>query len=436
MRGGSRAPAARNSGGWVDGVLNVKRSMSFGKAEQTLAASTIGLTFGYSTIGATCFGVFVLPLSDAFGWGRGDISVASTIMSYTVAALTPFAGVLADRYGARRVLLPSMVAFGLGLAAVTLISGDIRQLYVAYFLLALAGLGITPVIYSRAIVQWFDKHRGFALGVGLTGVGIGTATIPLIVQAAVGRFGWQGGYLSMSLLVLAFVFPLCWLWIHSPAYVRAGTEIRPAEGHTLREATRTRTYWQLLVGFALLTVFPLATLSHLIPLLQDRGSSPETAALAASALGAALIVGRLVTGALLDRFFAPYVVIACMGAAALGLGMLAAGGGEGWAFAAVALIGLGVGAEVDFMAYLVSRYHGRRAYARIVGTVYAAMGLGQGVGPVLMGYGYQTYGNYQLALMIVCGLTVLGTIPLATLGRYPRFAEPPAPDDPLEVSPL
>lgn len=400
--------------------------VKFGRAEKTLAASTIGSTFGYSTIGATSFGAFVLPLSAAFQWGRGDISVAFTIMSYTVALLSPFAGMAADRYGVRRVLLPSIAAFGLALAGASLLTGGIRNLYALYLIMALAALGTTPVIYSRAIVQWFDRNRGLALGISLMGVGIGTAIIPLIVQASVGRWGWQGGYLTLSAIVLGLTLPVCWAWIYSARPSSTDASARPEPGDTLRSAARKATYWKLLVGFCLLTVFPVGILAHLIPMLQDRGASPGMAALAASTLGIAIIVGRVVTGWLLDRFFAPRVVIVCMGAAAFGLGMLALGASGGWAFVAAALVGFGVGADTDFMAYLVSRYHGTRAYARIVGTVYLAMGLGQGIGPLLMGYSYQMYGGYTLGLAAMCATTLLGIVPLATLGPYPVFADPAA----------
>ena len=393
------------------------------KPKKTLIASTIGSTFGYSTIGATSFGVFVLPLSGAFGWGRGDISVAFTIMSYTVALLSPFAGMLADRYGVRRVLLPSILAFGLSLAFAALLSGGIAHLYGLYFIMALAALGTTPVIYSRAVVQWFDDNRGLALGVALTGVGVGTALIPIIVQAAVGRWGWQGGYLSLSLIVLGLTLPVCWAWIYSARPIDPDAPPTLDLGDTLREAVGTRAYWQLVAGFALLTVFPVGVLAHLIPMLQDRGVSPGTAALAASTLGGAIIFGRVGTGWLLDRFFAPRVVIACMGAAAMGLGILATGASGAWAFFAVILVGFGVGADTDFMAYMVSRYHGKRAYGRIVGTVYLAMGLGQGIGPLLMGYSQQVYGGYTLGLIALCATTLLGIVPLALLGPYPVFAK-------------
>lgn len=404
-------------------------NLRFGKAEKTLAASTIGSTFGYSTIGATSFGVFVLPLSAAFQWGRGDISVAFTIMSYTVALLSPFAGMLADRYGVRRVLLPSILAFGLSLALATTLTGEIVHLYGLYFVMALAALGTTPVIYTRAIVQWFDANRGLALGVSLMGVGIGTAVIPLIVQHSVGVWGWRGGYLVLAAIVLGLTFPVCWAWIHARHSANVSNQVPVEPGDTLREAAKTPKYWKLLVGFCLLTVFPVGILSHLIPMLQDRGVSAGIAALAASTLGVAIIVGRVVTGYLLDRFFAPRVVIVCMGAAAAGLAMLALGITGFWAFFAVALVGFGVGADTDFMAYLVSRYHGTRAYARIVGTVYLAMGLGQGVGPLLMGYSYQVYGGYTLGLIAMCATTVLGILPLATLGPYPQFAQPRVRDE-------
>src|SRR5712692_5931037 len=101
---------------------------------------------------------------------------------------------------------------------------------------------------------------------------------------------------------------------------------------------------------------------HLVPLLTDRGVSPGIAALAISVAATGSFVGRLGCGYLLDRVFAPYVAVGFFGGAALGIGLLWSSVGSALAFVAAVLLGLLVGAELDLMAYMVSRYFGLRAF--------------------------------------------------------------------------
>src|SRR5687768_9533942 len=115
-----------------------------------LAAATIGMMLGYSNIGVLSFGLFIVPLSGEFGWGRGDVSLAYTAMTYTMVLLAPAAGMLVDRVGVRRVLLPSIVAFALAIAGLSLVTASLLHLYVAYVLVAVLGAGTAPTTYTRA----------------------------------------------------------------------------------------------------------------------------------------------------------------------------------------------------------------------------------------------------------------------------------------------
>jgi MFS family permease len=390
---------------------------------QVAFASTVGLSLGFSVVGLTTFGMFVIPLSEAFGWGRGDISVAYAVMCYIVAALAPLAGLLIDRFGVRRVVLPSIVAFALTFGSLALLQGSLAHYYAVYVLLALTGIGTAPTSYTRVVVLWFDERRGLALGVALAGVGIGTALLPLYVQYWMGKHGWQAGYLSIAALLLVFSLPVVWRWLwEPPALQSAGNQAPELPGNPLKVAITGRVFWQLAAGFVLLGIFTAAVLTHLVPMLRDRGLSAEAAAQALSVLGVALIFGRLLTGWLLDRYFAPHVVLACLVTALAGVALLISGAQGMLALTAVALMGFGIGAELDFMSYLISRYQGLRAYGRLYGIVYGAFILGAGLGPLLMGYGQQRHGNYDAALLQVAAIVAL-TLPLfGTLGRYPVFA--------------
>lgn len=177
------------------------------------------------------------------------------------------------------------------------------------------------------------------------------------------------------------------------------------------------------IGFPLLGLFTSGIMAHLIPLLRDRNVSPEMAALGASLLGFSLVVGRIVCGLLMDRFPARRVVVGFVLGPVVGLAMLAAGASGQIAFLSVLLIGLAIGAELDFMSYLVSRYLGLLAYGRTYGFMYSAFAAGAGFGPLLMGYTQQETGTYDLALWVLCAATVLAIVPFSLLGPYPDKRE-------------
>lgn len=185
--------------------------------KRVLVACALGLAFGYSAIGLVSFGVFVGPLSEEFGWGRGDMSLGLTLMSIVIVILSPVAGGLIDRFGVRRVLLPSIAGFGLALTLLSQLNGSLYQYYGLYILLAVAGVCTTPASYSRVIVAWFDRHRGLALGGTLAGIGAGTALIPLLVANINTSLGWRYSFISIAAIVLLVSLPVVWMWIAEPA---------------------------------------------------------------------------------------------------------------------------------------------------------------------------------------------------------------------------
>jgi len=422
-----------DGGGFMSQLQVLSRPLSttaatrfeWGGGGKALAACTVGLALGYSVVGMATFSVFVAPLQRAFGWGRGDISIAYSIMCYVMACVSPFAGIAFDRWGVRRVLLPAIVALGVVFASLSLLSGSLAWYYAVYALIAIVGAGTAPHGYMRTLALWFERNRGLAFGIALSGVGIGTAVIPVPVQFMNDRYGWRAGYLVVAALVLLVSLPVIWRMLREPAAVTRSADpslaAASATGLMPAEAMRTRAFWQMIVAFPLLGIFTSGLLAHLVPLLRDHGMASELAASGLSMLGIALIFGRVLTGWLLDRLFAPRLVAGCIGLALVGVAILWAGATGITAFVAIALLGLAIGAELDFMSYLISRYQGLRAYARIYGLMYGAFIVGSGLGPLLMGFGHQALGSYDAALvgmMVVLAIT----LPLfLTLKRYPKF---------------
>ncbi len=400
---------------------------------RVLGAATVGLALGYSNIGAASFGLFILPLSETFGWGRGDISVALLLMNATLVVAAPLAGVLIDRVGVRRVLIPSIVMFAFAFAALSLLQGNILVFYITYILVTALGIGTAPASYMRAIIAWFDRRRGLAIGISMAGIGIGATLLPPLVQYLVTNHGWRSGYLVLAGLGLFVALPVVAIWLKEKpedmgqladggATNNEKVEEQSWPGYEFKQCLHQRSFWLMIVGFPLLGMFTSGLMAHLVPLLQDRDVSPALAALGASLLGISLIVGRIFCGLLLDRYPARYVVIGFLLGPVIGLAGLASGASHGYAFASVILIGLAIGAELDFMTYLVSRYLGFMSFGRTYGIMYSAFAVGAGFGPILMGYGQQNTGSYTFALWVLCGATALAIIPFSCLGAYPQVA--------------
>jgi predicted MFS family arabinose efflux permease len=156
------------------------------------------------------------------------------------------------------------------------------------------------------------------------------------------------------------------------------------------------------------------TITHIVATMTDRGYTPAVATSVLSTAGAALIVGRLISGYCLDRFHGPYVATVFYLMAGSGIALIASGaGGLPMAFAGTVLCGMGLGAEGDLLGYFVSRYFGLKSFGTIYGFMIGIFSLGNGVGPFLMGLSYDKLGSYltaalgfEVLLLVCCGLVL------------------------------
>lgn len=201
----------------------------------------------------------------------------------------------------------------------------------------------------------------------------------------------------------------------------------PAEGMQVREAVRTQTFWTILACFFLQSAALNGCVAHLAPMLTDGGLTTANAALAASILGGSTMAGRLTTGWMLDRFFAPRVAAAFFGMATVGVLVLLLPTTQAAALGASALIGFSMGAEADAMPYLVSRYFGLRSFTELFGYTFSAYAVAGALGPGLMGLGFDHFGDYR---MTIVGLALTITAGTLLMFRLPRFDETAA--QPLE----
>jgi predicted MFS family arabinose efflux permease len=197
-------------------------------------------------------------------------------------------------------------------------------------------------------------------------------------------------------------------------------ESQAASGMTAREAlTGSWTFWYIFVAVFFVAVSVNGTIAHIVPILTDRGVSTRLATSVLSASGIALIAGRFLTGYLLDRFFAPYVAACSFLVPLMGIVLIRSGTSGFVPLLGSVCLGLGLGAEVDLMAFFIGRYFGLRSFGEIYGYLMAVFLLGTGLGPWIMGVCFDITHSYNLALAGFAFALATAAALVARLGPYP-----------------
>ena len=387
-------------------------------------AAFFGLALSYAMFTVFAFGTLVKPLQAEFGWSRAEMSFALTVTNITVVFGAPVLGYLVDRGGVRKVLLPSVILMGLAVASMSLLQGNIWHFYGIFFAITVLGLGTLPLSYSRVVIGWFEQRRGLALGIALAGFGVGAALVPEISRTMIDLYGWRSAYYLFAAAIFLISLPLTLFVLkEAPTAVLSTPDSNAVSvlGMSAGQAAKTGSYWLVLLSFFLVGIGITSVLSHLVPMLMDRGMSLTAAARCMSTLAVALIFGRIFAGFLMDHFFAPYVTAGFIifGLAA-GVILLALGAVGPWAFLAAALVGLATGSEISEIAYIIGRYFGQLSFGQIYGIMFAGFQLGSAISAPMMGYYHDTVGDYVGALWLVAGLVTLSAILIALLPPYPK----------------
>ncbi len=371
------------------------------------------------------FGVFLKPMAAEFGWSREAVSAAFGFAALAVAACSPVLGYLLDRYPPRRVILPCLAIFGCAWASLGLLTNHLWHLYAVFILLGIVGNGTAHLAYVRAISTWFHVRRGTAFSVILTGGAVGAMILPGVAQLLIGEAGWRSGFFVLGVFVLAAGLPLGAL-----VRLRTGSARDRAvatTGASAAEGLRSRAFWIIVAVLFCCSIGQNGAIAHLSAMLTDRGVAPESAALAMSAMGLRALAGRLVTGALMDRFFAPRVAFALLSLAAFGTWLLSSAASAWMGIASALCIGIGMGGEADLTPFLLSKYFGLRSFSVLYGFTWTAYAIAGAIGPVIMGKAFDATGSYS-ALLIQLALLTLGAAGLTLL--LPRYEAQAVSDEP------
>lgn len=398
-----------------------------------LLASALGLACGIATLGLPySIGIVVKPLQAEFGWTLAEIMAVQPIVTLAVIAAAVVVGWLADRHGVRRLIVVSQAAFGLGLAAIGAFTHSLASFYAIYFVVGLLSGGTLAITFTKLVAARFERQRGLALGIALSGTGLCSIVFQPYMASVVQAWGWRAGYFAIALLPLLLALPASLRWARdapahdAPAAAPGSAPVQPST--PFAAVLRDWRYWAMCVAFFTFSGAITAVLNNFPPILMERGYDAVAAASIAGTFGIAVIAGRLTIGALVDRWWAPLVGLWFFAPSAAGLWVLASGAhGTLVTVMLVGLAGLAAGAEVDLMAYLASRYFGLRDFGKVYGSLYVGFALGPGVLVPAFAAARDAAGSYGPGLRTVAVAILAAGLLLLALGPYPDSRRAAAP---------
>lgn len=394
-------------------------------------AACIGMSFhSVTTYG---FGLFIEPLTVEFGWSRAQVSSGLSLAALLSVPLAPLLGAMVDRWGSRRLALPGIVMTGLCLSFFSLANGSVTQwlgLWVAYTFLS---VGVNSTVWAAAISGVFTAGRGLALGVTLSGAALAQVFAPPLTQWLIESFGWRMAFIGLGLGWGSPALLLCLFFLYD-AHDRGRRQVDPGAadvppvvrltlpGLSIGQACRNLALLRIGAATLIMMVLTIGVIVHQVPLLTEIGVSRQTAAYLAGLTGMAGLIGKLVTGYLMDRMHAGWVSSLTVGVAAIAfLLLLDPSRNLPLVVLAMVILGYSSGSKFQICAYQTSRYAGMRHFGKIFGVMSCLVALGAGLGPFLAGVIYDLFGSYRALVMIGVPASLLSGLLLFRLGAYPDW---------------
>jgi len=357
------------------------------------------------------FGVFFTPMLDDFGWDRALLSGVMTLHGIMYGSLSLVAGRLTDRIGPRIALVISGITFGLGTMLMSQVS-TIWQLYLFGGVLRGIGMGFCVVPLTSIIARWFVRRRNLMMGIALSGMGIGTLIMPLLINSLIAAHGWRETTFIMGLVALVVIVSAAQFLRRDPAQkgllpdgageVGASSLDSAGEGYSFAEAIRTGQFRMVAIAYISTGFAIAAAMVHIVPHAIELGISAASAAGIMAIIGGSGMVSRLIAGSLADRVGSRQVLVTSIALSASSI-LLLLFANELWMFYLfAALFGFGQGGMSVTMSPIVAELFGLKQHGAIQGFLVFIMTFATAVSPILAGRLFDISGSYHLA-WIVCG---------------------------------
>ena len=391
-----------------------------------LLAATIGTMCGIFTLTNYSQGFFVGPVITEFGWSASQFFLSYTVLMCFGLLTGPLIGAIAQRSGLLVVGVVGLIGHSFGYVILSFNNGSLMMWYLTWALLAFLGAGSLPIVWTGVLNGWFSKHRGKAIGITMAGTGLGAFLLPPIVEFLISNYGWRTAYRGIGIGALLVSLPIVISMFReaagaATAHGAQATAQQPSSwGMTRGQAMHTPQFWILGVVLFVTVIVLAGLLSNFERIMSEKGFERSSIATIAAVMGLTVIVGRILAGVLVDRFWAPGVAACFFVLPTAGLLILlnvdmtlATGALVG------ILIGLAAGAELDLLAFLTSKYFGPANYPAIFGVIIAFFTVGAGLAPPLFGAVAQAFDGYTVMLTASVGLLLVSIALFLALGKYP-----------------
>ena len=418
--------------GWV--ILAAASVPSFG-ARPVMAVATLS--------------VFVVPMTDQFGWSRGQFSGAVSLGALFGLIVSPFAGRLVDRYGSGMMVSASSAMVGLCAIGLSMIS-PVWSFYALYVPGRAVFSSPLELGTSTAVSNWFIHRRPMALAYMGIVQGIGLTIFPIITQVLIDGWGWRTAWLALGIFTISTgIIPVLLLMARRPedmglepdpepsipAVTDGETPRGPQTGparhtesdYTVRQALATRAFWVLSLFSVFGFVVQAGVSLHQVPHYISQGVPTYLAALTASVFAFGQVPGGLFWSVLARRV--PLRILLSATAAIMTVGAIGTGmtGSLSSGIPMAFLLGFGVGGLHLILRLTWADYYGRLHLGAIRGLTLPAQIGGQALGPIIAGFMFDATGGYQTPF------TVFGII-LAFGAVMVLAATPPGPPPQSSIS--
>jgi MFS family permease len=375
-----------------------------------VVASAFAVTFvGFGS--AYTFSAFVGSLETDFAASRGSVSLVFSLAGFLYFGLGMVSGPLADRFGSRRLAVIGMILTGLGLAIAST-AHSLAEVYAAYGLGVGLGVGCSYVPVVGAVQRWFVRRRGFASGLAVSGIGVGTLVMPPLAAFLIDALGWRNAYLVLGALAALLGAGTALMIENDPRdrglgpdgdAVQPGARSVQAAGAAVGEAIGSRRFVGLYAACLACSFGLFVPFVHLVPYARDHGVPPASAVLLLGVIGVGSTAGRFVLGGLADRMGRRLALLATFLGMALAL-LVWALSTTLWPLAAFAFsYGVFYGGFVALLPSLVMDYFGGRNVSGIIGILYTSVAFGTLIGPSAAGFAFDISHSYTLPILVGAG---------------------------------
>jgi MFS family permease len=325
-----------------------------------------------------------------------------------------------------------MVLTGLGLMAASA-ARSLTEVYVAYGLGVGLGVGCAYVPAIGAVQRWFVRRRGFASGLAVSGIGVGTLVMPPLASFLIESLGWRGAYLVLGALAAAVGGGLALLIENDPRNRGLGPDGDPpqsgnqptrSEGASVSEAIRSRRFISLYAACLICSFGVFVPFVHLVPYAQDHGVAPSSAVLLLGVIGVGSTAGRFFLGGLADRLGRQFSLLLMFTGMALALAIWVVSANV-WSLGAFAFIyGVFYGGWVAVLPAVVMDLFGGRNVSGLIGILYTSVAFGTLIGPSAAGFAFDLSRSYTLPILASAGANIVAAAIVAATSRV-RSANKP-----------